>query len=133
VVTTGLAVARQFRRQGHGTLMVLSSVAGVRPRRSNFVYGSTKSAADAFAQGLGDSLVEAGARVMVVRPGFVHSRMTAGMDAQPFAINPDTVADHVVRGLERGREIVWTPPVLAVVFGVMRLLPRRVWRIVSAR
>lgn len=133
VVTTGLAVADRFRAQGHGTLVVLSSVAGVRPRRSNFVYGSTKAGADAFAQGLGDALVEAGGRVVVVRPGFVHSRMTAGMDPQPFATTPDAVAEVVVRGLQRGQEIIWAPAVLQVLFAVMRALPRRLWRIVSAR
>ena len=133
VVTTGLAVAERFRAQGHGTLVLLSSVAGARARRSNYVYGSTKAAADAFAQGLGDALVDAGARVVVVRPGFVHSRMTEGMAPQPFATTPDAVADVVVRGLQRGREVIWAPPVLQLVFGVLRLLPRRVWRIVSAR
>ncbi len=132
-VSAGLVVADRFRRQGHGTLVVLSSVAGERARRTNYVYGSTKAGLDAFAQGLGDALADQGCRVLVVRPGFVHSAMTAGMDPQPFAVTPEVVAEQVVRGLERGRHTVWAPPLLQVVFVVMRHLPRRLWRIVSAR
>ena len=75
-VSAGLVVADRLRAQGHGTLVVLSSVAGVRSRKDNFVYGSTKAGLDAFAQGLGDSLHGTGARVMVVRPGFVATRRT---------------------------------------------------------
>lgn len=132
-VSAGLAVAQQIRRQGHGTLVVLSSVAGIRPRKSNFVYGSSKAGLDAFAQGLGDALLDDGGRVMVVRPGFVHSRMTEGMPAQPFSTDPDTVADCIVEGLQKNREIVYAPPVLRWVFAVMRNLPRPLWRIISAR
>jgi len=132
-VSSGLAVAQQIRRQGHGTLVVLSSVAAIRPRKSNFVYGSTKAGLDAFAQGLGDHLLEAGGRVMVVRPGFVHTRMTAGMPAQPFSTDAATVADCIVDGLQKNREIIYAPPVLKWVFAVMRNLPRPLWRIVSAR
>jgi decaprenylphospho-beta-D-erythro-pentofuranosid-2-ulose 2-reductase len=132
-VSAGLIVADRFRRQGHGTLVVLSSVAGERARRTNFVYGSTKAGLDAFAQGLGDSLVDSGARVLVVRPGFVHTRMTAGMEAQPLSTTADVVADQIVRGLERGDDTVWAPPALRYVFAVLRHLPRRLWRVVAAR
>ncbi len=132
-VSAGLVVADRFRRQGHGTLVVLSSVAGERARRTNFVYGSTKAGLDAFAQGLGDALVDSGAHVLVVRPGFVHSRMTTGMDPQPFATTPDAVAEQVVRGLAKGRDTVWAPPPLHWVFAGMRHLPRRLWRVISAR
>lgn len=132
-VSSGLAVANRFRAQGHGTLVVISSVAGERPRRTNFVYGSSKAGLDAFAQGLGDSLVGSGAQVLVVRPGFVTGRMTAGRPAQPFATTPEAVAEAIERALERRSEIIWVPGLLRWVFAVMRHLPRPVWRIVSAR
>jgi decaprenylphospho-beta-D-erythro-pentofuranosid-2-ulose 2-reductase len=132
-VSSGLATARRFRQQGHGTLVVLSSVAAERARKTNFVYGSSKAGLDAFAQGLGDELQGTGARVMVVRPGFVHTRMTAGMDAQPFSTTPEVVADAVVTGLAKGRHTVWAPPMLRWVFATMRHLPRPLWRIISAR
>jgi decaprenylphospho-beta-D-erythro-pentofuranosid-2-ulose 2-reductase len=128
-----LAVAERLRSQGHGSIVVLSSVAAERPRRSNFVYGSTKAGLDAFAQGLGDSLLEHGILVMVVRPGFVHTRMTRGMDAQPFSTSPEAVADAIARGLARRDELVWVPSVLRYLFIVMRHLPRGLWRRVSAR
>lgn len=127
-VSVALPVARRLRAQGHGTLVVLSSVAGERARRANFVYGSSKAGLDAFAQGLGDSLVGTGARVMVVRPGFVHTKMTAGRPPAPLATTPEAVADVVVRGLETGAEVVWAPPVLRFVMSGMRHLPRSVFR-----
>ena len=127
-VSSGLVVAERLRAQGHGTLVVLSSVAGVRGRRDNFVYGSTKAGLDTFAHGLGDALVGSGARVMVVRPGFVASRMTEGMEPAPFATTPGAVADDVLAGLRKGRTTVWSPPVLQAVFGALRFAPAPLWR-----
>ena len=126
-VSAGLAVARQFRRQGHGTLVVLSSVAGERVRKANFVYGSSKAGLDGFAQGLGDALNGTGAHVLVVRPGFVHSSMTEGLPAAPFSIEPEDVADAVVNGLRRGRRTVWAPGIVRYVFMILRHLPGSVW------
>ncbi|MGH9081635.1 MAG: SDR family NAD(P)-dependent oxidoreductase [Acidimicrobiales bacterium] len=123
-----LAVAARLRHQGHGRLIVLSSVAGLRARRANFIYGSSKAGLDAFGQGLGDSLQGSGARVMIVRPGFVVGRMTEGMAPAPFATTPDAVADAVVAGIASGASVVYVPGVLRWVFAVMRVLPRVVWR-----
>ncbi|MCC5952728.1 MAG: SDR family NAD(P)-dependent oxidoreductase [Acidimicrobiia bacterium] len=128
-----LAGATTLRRQGHGTIVVISSVAAERARADNYVYGSSKAGLDAFAQGLGDAMRNDGVRVMVVRPGFVHTRMTEGLDPAPFSTTPDAVANAVVRGLERDSEIVWVPSVLRWVFVAMRHLPRGIWRKVSAR
>ncbi len=127
-VSSGLAVAARLRVQGHGTLVVLSSVAGVRTRASNFVYGSTKAGQDAFATGLGHALAGSGARVLTVRPGFVRSAMTAGMDDAPFSVDPDDVGAAVASAMRRGRSIVWVPGVLQVVFGLLRYAPGFVWR-----
>lgn len=127
-VSAGLVVADRLRGQGHGTLVVLSSVAGVRARKDNFVYGSTKAGLDGFAQGLGDALLGTGARVMVVRPGFVASKMTEGMEPAPFSTTPDAVAGDIVSGLRTGRHTVWSPAILQAVFGVLRVVPRPLWR-----
>jgi decaprenylphospho-beta-D-erythro-pentofuranosid-2-ulose 2-reductase len=127
-LSASVAVANQLRRQGHGTLVVMSSVAGERVRRANFVYGATKAGLDGFAQGLGDSLAGSGARVLVVRPGFVHSSMTKGLKPAPFATTPDRVAAITVKGLRSGRRTVWAPGVLRYVFMVLRHLPGPVWR-----
>jgi decaprenylphospho-beta-D-erythro-pentofuranosid-2-ulose 2-reductase len=127
-VSAGLHVARHIRRQGHGTLVVLSSVAGERVRRSNFVYGSTKAGLDAFSQGLDAALVGSGGRVMIVRPGFVTNAMTAHLPTAPLATTSDAVAAAVVRGLERRTAVVWVPGILRVVMSVLRHLPRAVFR-----
>lgn len=123
-----IPIAQRLTEQGHGTFVVLSSVAGERARRSNFVYGSSKAGLDAFFQGLGDSLVGTGARVMIVRPGFVHSKMTAGMEPAPLATTPDAVATAIVRGIQRNKEIVWVPGALRYVMSALRHVPRVVFR-----
>jgi decaprenylphospho-beta-D-erythro-pentofuranosid-2-ulose 2-reductase len=127
-VTASLVCAQALRRQGHGALVVLSSVAAERARRSNFVYGSTKAGLDAFAQGLGDSLRGSGARVMVVRPGFVRTRMTRGMKEAPLATTAEAVAEAIVAGLRRGSDTVWVPGALRFVMSALRHLPRAVFR-----
>jgi decaprenylphospho-beta-D-erythro-pentofuranosid-2-ulose 2-reductase len=127
-VAVAVPVANRLRAQGHGTFVVLSSVAGERARRSNFVYGSTKAGLDAFFQGLGDALVGTGASVMIVRPGFVHTKMTEGLEPAPLATTPEAVAAAIVGGLERGTEIVWVPPVLRWVMTALRHLPRPLFR-----
>lgn len=132
-VSAGLAVADRLRAQGHGTLVVLSSVAGVRVRKDNFVYGSTKAGLDGFAQGLGDALRGSGARVMVVRPGFVTTKMTEGMEPAPFSTTAEQVAADIQAGLRKRSHTVWSPAVLQAVFGVLRLVPRPLWRRLAAR
>lgn len=123
-----LAVTKVFRDQGHGQLVVLSSVAGERVRKANFVYGATKAGLDAFAQGLSDALADTSSRVLIVRPGFVQSAMTAGLSPAPFATTPEAVAVATVRAMRAGRRIVWVPGVLRWVFMVLRHLPTVVWR-----
>jgi NAD(P)-dependent dehydrogenase (short-subunit alcohol dehydrogenase family) len=121
-------LATLLRAQGHGTLVVFSSVAGVRVRRANYVYGSAKAGLDGFASGLADALAGTGVRLLLVRPGFVIGRMTAGMSPAPLSSTPDQVADATVAALKRGRGEVWVPGLLRPVFGLMRLLPRAIWR-----
>lgn len=120
--------AARMAEQGHGRIVVLSSVAGVRVRRANFVYGSAKAGLDAYAIGLSEALRGSGVRVHVVRPGFVRSKMTVGLPSAPMATTPDAVAEDVVRGLETGAAVVWSPPALRWAFAVLRLLPQTLWR-----
>jgi decaprenylphospho-beta-D-erythro-pentofuranosid-2-ulose 2-reductase len=127
-VSAGLIAASALQAQGHGSLVVLSSVAGERARRSNFIYGSSKAGLDAFAQGLGDALHGTGVHVMVVRPGFVRSRMTAGLDEAPMATTPQAVATAIELGLRRRSETVWVPGTLRLVMTALRHTPRAVFR-----
>ena len=127
-VGCGVLAAARLRAQGHGAIVALSSVAGQRPRRSNFVYGSAKAGLDAFYTGLGAALAEDGVQVMVVRPGFVRTRMTAGLKAPALALAPEQVADLIAAGLRSGRATVWAPPAMRWVALVMRLLPGPLFR-----
>lgn len=127
-VSAGLVSGRALQAQGHGSLVVLSSVAGERARRTDFIYGSSKAGLDTFAQGLGDALHGTGVHVMVVRPGFVRSRMTAGLEEAPLATTPEAVATAIELGLRRRSETVWVPGVLRLVMAALRHVPRGVFR-----
>jgi decaprenylphospho-beta-D-erythro-pentofuranosid-2-ulose 2-reductase len=121
-------VVQQLRRQGHGHIVVLSSVAGERVRRSNFIYGSAKAGLDGFTQGLATSMEGTGISVTIVRPGFVHSKMTAGRPPAPFATTPDVVASAIVGSLSTTPRVVWVPSVLRWVFMIFRHLPTALFR-----
>ncbi|WP_327273395.1 decaprenylphospho-beta-D-erythro-pentofuranosid-2-ulose 2-reductase [Streptomyces sp. NBC_01224] len=142
-VSAGLVCAGALQEQGHGSLVVLSSVAGERVRRADFIYGSSKAGLDAFTQGLGDALYGTGVHVMVVRPGVVRSaraarpatpRHTAArfaaapLEASPLATTPDAVAAAIVTGLRRRSETVWVPGSLRVVMSALRHVPRPLFR-----
>ncbi len=130
-VTTLLAVAARMRAQGRGTIVVLSSVAAVRPRKANFVYGAAKAGLDAFARGLADSLHGSGVRLLLVRPGFVIGRMTAGMPPAPLATTPAKVGAATAAALRGRKPSVWVPAPLAGMAVALRLVPRPAWRRVS--
>lgn len=126
-------LANAFRARGAGTIIVFSSVAGVRVRRANYVYGSTKAGLDGFASGLADALQGTGVRVLLARPGFVIGNMTrelmeSGTSPAPMSVTADQVADAVVTAYRKGRGEVWIPGRLRPIFFVMRLLPRAIWR-----
>ncbi len=123
-----LECLRELKARGRGTLVVLSSVAAERPRASNPVYGAAKAGLDALAQGLADATAGTGVRVLVVRPGFVETRMTAGLKAPPFTTTPEAVADATVAALGGRAHTVWVPGKLRVVFALLRHLPRPVFR-----
>ncbi|HWE11505.1 MAG TPA: SDR family NAD(P)-dependent oxidoreductase [Solirubrobacteraceae bacterium] len=123
-----LHALRRLRDQDRGTLVVLSSVAGERVRASNAIYGAAKAGIDGLAQGLADAAAGSGVRVLVVRPGFVTTRMTAGLDPAPMSSTPDEVADATVQALTGRAHTVWVPGRLRYVFAVLRHLPRSLFR-----
>jgi decaprenylphospho-beta-D-erythro-pentofuranosid-2-ulose 2-reductase len=131
-VTTLLAFGSHLKARGSGTIVVLSSVAAVRPRKFNSVYGAAKAGLDSFARGYADSLHGTGVRVLLVRPGFVTGRMTAGLAPAPLATTPEKVGVAVASALRKPASgldpAVWVPAPLAGLAAVMRLVPRPVWR-----
>ena len=121
-------LAAAMRKAGHGRLVVFSSVAGVRVRRANYVYGSAKAGLDGFASGLADALHGSGVSLLIVRPGFVIGRMTNGMDPAPLSSTPAQVAEATARALAGARRTVWVPWALRPLFFGMKLLPQAIWR-----
>jgi decaprenylphospho-beta-D-erythro-pentofuranosid-2-ulose 2-reductase len=127
-VSCGVALAQRMRTQGHGTIVALSSVAGERVRRSNFVYGSTKAGLDGFYTGLAEAVRPDGVRVVIVRPGFVRTKLTHGLTEAPLAVGADDVASAVVDAVAAGRELVWVPSTLRYVMSGLRHVPRPLFR-----
>ncbi len=122
------AASSRLKHQGHGTLVVLSSVAGFLVRSDNPIYGASKAGLDAYACALDDLLRPSGASVLVVRPGFVRTAMTAGMADRPMATTADAVAAAVVKGMDHDAHVVWVPRAVGLVMNGLRLLPRSILR-----
>ncbi len=127
-VHLGVLLGQKMRAQSHGWIVALSSVAGERVRRSNFVYGSTKAGFDGFYLGLGEALAEHGVRVLVVRPGFVKSKMTTGIDEAPLAVTPDQVAEAIAEAIESKKALIWVPGAMRAVMSGLRHVPRPLFR-----
>lgn len=133
---TGTAVlcqmaAERLAARGGGTVCAFSSVAGDRPRRSNYLYGASKAGLSAFLEGLGLAYAGRGVRVVCVRPGFVRTGMTEGLPVPPFAGEPDAVAAIVLRAIDRGQPVVYAPAIWRWVMLAIRHLPRAVMRRLS--
>ncbi len=127
-VSVGVSLGERMTAQGHGSIVAFSSVAGERARRSNFVYGSTKAGMDAFYSGLTEALRPAGVHVTVVRPGFVHTKMTEGLKPAPLSTTPEAVAAVVVDAVRTRKELVWAPAPLRLVMSALRHVPRPLFR-----
>ena len=127
-VSIGVLLGQRMKQQGHGQIIVMSSVAGERVRRSNFVYGSTKAGLDSFYLNLGEALAPYGPKVLVVRPGMVRTRMSAHMREAPLTVDKEEVAELVVRSATAGKELVWAPPAFRLVMLVLKHIPRPIFK-----
>ena len=126
-VSVGLHLARRMRDQGHGHIIALSSIAAERARPTNFIYGASKAGFDAFFDGLGYALADHCVTVSVIRPGFVRTRMTEGLDIPPLASAVEDVSAAAASGL--GRTGARYPSVAHRALGLgLRLVPRAVVR-----
>ncbi|WP_158888549.1 decaprenylphospho-beta-D-erythro-pentofuranosid-2-ulose 2-reductase [Amycolatopsis anabasis] len=127
-VSAGVALSEKLKKQGHGAVIALSSVAGERVRRSNFVYGSSKAGFDGFYLGLGEALRPFGVKVTVVRPGQVRTKMTEGMGKAPLEQTAEQVAEVAVDAARRGKGLVWAPAQFRLVMSALRHVPRPIFR-----
>jgi decaprenylphospho-beta-D-erythro-pentofuranosid-2-ulose 2-reductase len=133
-VSVGVLLGEKMRAQGSGRIIAMSSAAGERVRRSNFVYGSTKAGLDGFYLGLGEALREFGVRVLVIRPGQVRTTTTiehwksTGAKEAPFTVDKEDVAELAVTASAKGRDLVWAPGAFRYVMMVLRHIPRPIFR-----
>ena len=121
-------VANTFEKRRSGFIGVLSSVAGDRARRGNYLYSCTKSGLSAYVEGLRARLFPAGVSVTTIKPGPVDTGMTFGMEQLPLLAPPDAVARDIYRGLRRGADVVYTPGIWRAVMFVMKIVPGFVWK-----
>ena len=133
-VSVGVLLGERMKTQGFGRIIAMSSAAGERVRRSNFVYGSTKAGLDGFYLGLGEALREFGVRVLVIRPGQVRTTTTVehwkatGTKEAPFTVDKEYVAELAVTASAKGKELVWAPGAFRYVMMVLRHIPRPIFR-----
>jgi len=133
-VSVGVLIGEKMRAQGSGQIIAMSSAAGERVRRSNFVYGSTKAGLDGFYLGLGEALREFGVRVLVIRPGQVRTKTTidhwksTGTKEAPMTVDKEYVAELAVTASAKGKDLVWAPGAFRYVMMVLRHIPRGIFR-----
>src|ERR1700754_3589634 len=133
-VSVGVLLGEKMRAQGFGQIIAMSSAAGERVRRSNFVYGSTKAGLDGFYLGLSEALREYGVRVLVIRPGQVRTSTTiehwkaTGTKEAPFTVDKEYVAELAVTASAKGKELVWAPGAVRYVMMGLRHVPRPIFR-----
>jgi decaprenylphospho-beta-D-erythro-pentofuranosid-2-ulose 2-reductase len=126
-------IRRRLVAQGSGRILVISSVASIRIRRSAYIYGGAKAGLDRLCDGLADSLEGTGVTLQLLRPGQVRSRMTEGQHDVPFTTGVNEVAENVMRGLGGRDRVIWSPPILRYVFAILRHLPAPLWRKIMDR
>ncbi len=126
------ALAERFAERGAGVLVGISSVAGDRGRKSNYVYGSAKAGLTAFLSGLRNRLAGAGVHVVTVKPGFVRTRMTDGMEL-PGALTaePEDVAEAVCSAIRRRRDVIYVRGRWRLIMAIVRAIPERVFKRLS--
>lgn len=121
-------LANTFERQRHGTIAVISSVAGDRGRRSNYIYGAAKAALSVFLEGLRYRLHAAGVAVVTIKPGLVDTPMTATIPKNLLFASPERVGRDIHRAMTRGTAVVYTPWFWRYVMLLIRLIPEPIFR-----
>ncbi len=126
-------VRRRLVAQGSGRILVITSVSGIRVRRTMYLYGGAKAGLDRLCDGLADSLEGTGVTLQILRAGVVRTKMTTGHKEPPFTTGPDEVADTVIKGMATSERAIWSPPVLRYVFALLRHLPKPIFRAITDR
>ena len=128
-VSVGVLLGQRMKAQGYGQIIAMSSVAGEKVRRSNFVYGSTKAGLDGFYRLLGEALAPFGPKVLVVRPGQVRTRMSAHIKEAPLTVEAEELAAQVVDAARKGAKLIWVPAQFRLVMMVLKHIPAPIFRL----
>jgi decaprenylphospho-beta-D-erythro-pentofuranosid-2-ulose 2-reductase len=126
-------IRRLLVTQGSGRILVISSIAAMRTRRSAYLYASAKAGLDRMCVGLAESLEGTGVKMQILRPGVVRTKMSHGLAEPPFTTGVDEVAENVMRALTTDRVVIWSPPMLRYVAFLIQHLPSELWRRVADR
>ena len=121
-------MANYFEEKEHGGIIGISSVAGDRGRQSNYLYGASKGALSIFLQGLRNRLYNKGIHVLTVKPGFVDTPMTKGVNGLPLVATPDRVAEDILRAYSKGRDVIYTPWFWRWILLFIRFIPERIFK-----
>jgi len=121
-------LANYFEAEHRGTIAVISSVAGDRGRKSNYIYGASKGGLNVFLDGVRNRIDRAGVQVLTIKPGFVATPMTAHLKKNALFAEPAQVARHVLRAIERRKDVAYVPPFWGLIMLVVRSIPRRIFK-----
>lgn len=122
-------IANEFEQRKHGFICAISSVAGDRGRQSNYMYGSSKGALTIYLQGLRNRLASSNVNVLTVKPGFVNTKMTAGLlDDSPLVSEPEQIAKIIVKGIKRKRNVIYTPLFWCAIMLIIKLIPEPIFK-----
>lgn len=121
-------LANYFEAEKRGTIAVISSVAGDRGRKSNYVYGASKGGLNVFLDGVRNRIDRAGVQVLTIKPGFVATPMTAHLKPNALFAQPAQVARHILGAIDGRKDVVYTPAFWGLIMLVVRSIPRRVFK-----
>jgi len=117
-------IADDFEQRKSGFIVGISSVAGDRGRKSNYIYGSAKSALTTYLSGLRNRLYDAQVHVMTVKPGFVATKMTEGMDLpEKLTAQPEAVAEDIYKAQQKGKDVIYTKWIWKYVMMIIKMIP----------
>jgi len=121
-------LANYFEASKQGTLAVISSVAGDRGRKSNYVYGASKGALTIFVDGVRNRIDRAGVHVLTIKPGFVATPMTAHLPQNALFAQPAKIAAGILSAIKKRKDVVYVPAFWAIIMLIIRMIPRRIFK-----
>jgi decaprenylphospho-beta-D-erythro-pentofuranosid-2-ulose 2-reductase len=121
-------LANYFEAERRGVIAVISSVAGDRGRKSNYVYGASKGGLNVFLDGVRNRIDRAGVHVLTIKPGFVATPMTAHLPQNALFAQPAQVARHILRAIDKRKDVAYVPPFWGLIMLAVRSVPRRIFK-----